>query len=126
VFASLSVGIASGVYGFAIAISGTAIFCVVAFALSFYHAQLGSSRENVIVFSLENSDDLLPILGLLENHSEHHQMLSVAHNKQGQFRYEFLFRLKRDIDRNDFFHVLNGNEKILNLRMSTKEDLETL
>ena len=126
IFASLCVGIAAGVYGFAIAISGTVIFCVVAFSLAFYASHLGTSRENVIVFSLANQTDLPDIKGVISDYSDRHKLLSMAHNKQGLFRYEYLLRFKNNADSDDFFNQLDSDERVQNLRISTKEDLETI
>jgi len=126
IFAALSIGIATGVYGFAIAISGTLIFCSIAVVLSIYASPMGTSRENILVFGLENEDDLAEIDRLIKENTVKHKLVSVSHNKQGAYRYEFLIRLKEDVDQTRLFHLLDSKELLLNVRITNQEDLETL
>lgn len=68
IFASLSVGIATGVYGYAIAISGTLIFCVVAVLL--YYSSFGKNSDKVYdctisVRTAAGKDQFMEVAGAL-------------------------------------------------------------
>ena len=126
IFAALSIGIATGVYGFAIAISGTVIFSGIAMVLSLYTSEMGSSKDNILVFSLENKDDVVRVEPIIEQHSKKNKLLSVAHNRQGFYRYEYLINLKNETDQAALFKTLDEMEILLNVRITNQEDLETL
>ena len=91
--------------------------------LSLYTSEMGSSKDNILVFSLENKDDVVRVEPIIEQHSNKNKLLSVAHNRQGFYRYEYLISLKNETDQAALFKTLDEMEILLNVRITNQEDL---
>lgn len=81
IFASLGVGIATGVYGYSIAIAGTLIFCGVAVMLYFSSSNKSSLFLYSLTFTLTDQEAILEILDYLEQNCESHFLMSVGDGK---------------------------------------------
>ncbi|MFT5568807.1 MAG: hypothetical protein ACI9RP_000843, partial [Cyclobacteriaceae bacterium] len=60
IFASLSVGISTGVYGYSIAVSGSIIFCLIALLLRFSSFGIPQHSIEVVVYTVEEMPDISP------------------------------------------------------------------
>lgn len=72
IFASLSVGIATGVYGYSIAIAGTLIFCSVAFMLYFSPHGRSSLYMYSLTFNLQHEEGIEIVTQFLHEWCESH------------------------------------------------------
>src|SRR5210317_105578 len=72
IFASLGVGIASGVYGYSIAIAGTLIFCAVAFMLNFSSVSRNEQFLYALTFNISRQDDIAEVLAFLDRNCDSH------------------------------------------------------
>ena len=126
IFASLSVGIAAGVYGYAIAISGTAVFCIAALVL--YVSPYGSkklSQEFGLHFLLLNEIPLDVVYDFLSQHCTDYRMITVASRSRGN-RYEFFLTLRSAVKKDDFYQKLIDFEGVENIRMERSDNLTRL
>jgi uncharacterized membrane protein YhiD involved in acid resistance len=125
IFAGISVGIATGVYGYSIAVAGTIVYCLVALILHF--SPYGSSPEydyDVIVeYSKEKyTGDLTKIL---------EPFCSIfgleAQRKTKNFiRESFTVRLKKGKSYDDLFYVLSQVEGLASVRVEKNEERKRL
>lgn len=126
IFAALSVGIASGVYGYAIAMCGAVIFCVVAVIL--YYSPYGSKRLNqefTLSFVLDPQMEIVQVNRAFEEKCDDFRMLSIAARPKGN-RYEFFLTLKQGVDKQDFFDFLQAWQGMSNIRLERSDNLARL
>ncbi len=126
IFASLSVGIATGVYGYSIALAGTIAFCSIALIL--YFSPFGAknlSREYRLAFTLLNEGDKAAIEKILDEQSQDLRLLRISNGKRGD-RFEYFITLKSHIDKDDFFQGLKAAEGVDNLRLDRSDNLDQL
>ncbi len=123
IFASLAIGISAGVYGFAIALSGTAIFSLVAFAL--YYSPFGRTEYYDINFSFNLSDR-----EMLDNIEKKLLMFCNAirlvniSESNGVEKYEYQLQLKKDISYKDLFREINMLAYISNVRFNSRGSVD--
>ena len=99
IFASFTIGIACGVYGYAIAIAGTLSFCVVALILYFspYGVKSVKDSENALSFSLDDGARLGEVEALLKKRSKHYHLISIASgNIKTKYQFHFVTRSNED------------------------------
>jgi len=124
-FAGISVGIASGVYGYSIAIAGTTIYCMVALLLSFspYGRPPEFDYDVIIDFSIEkfsgNANEILnPFCKSFTLESQR------STKSSNQFKY--IVRLKENYSYEELFKDLNSVEGISRVRVSKNEERKKL
>jgi uncharacterized membrane protein YhiD involved in acid resistance len=124
IFASLAVGIACGVYGFAIALAGTIVFSLVSIAL--YFSPVGKKAgelETSISFLLDNDEKLISIETIFSEYCNLIRLVSIGSVKD-MIKYEYQVSLKRGIDRKDLYSKLKEIENIGNLRIDTRASVD--
>ncbi len=126
IFASIGVGIAAGVYGYAIAVSGTIIFCLVAFLLHFSTHNKSSLFLYSINFSLTTIETMPAVKAYLNENCDTMHLMSINERKVGDERFEFQITLKDHVDHQVFFRNLRAIEGVENLRLTRKENVERL
>ena len=89
IFASLAVGIASGVYGFVIAITGSVGFCLIAFILKYSSFSKMSNLVGILKFELPKSSEELVEL---------EKILDLFCKKYAQIRYQIQKPKNKDKD----------------------------
>ncbi len=126
VLASIGVGIATGVYGYSIAIAGTLIYCAVAFIL--YYSAIGKSNLFLyaLSFNLANPEATIEVVHFLENNCDSYHLMSVGTGKMENERYEYQITLKKETDHRDLFHSFAQIEGVGNVRLSRKNNTERL
>lgn len=126
IFASLGVGIATGVYGYSIAISGTLIYCAVAFVLHFS----ASSRTEVflyaLTFNISTPEAMASLLKLLNIYCDSHHLMSIGDGKMEDERYEYQITLRQEVDHKDIYQNLTKVEGLSNVKLSRKTNSERL
>jgi len=126
IFASLGVGIATGVYGYSIAIAGTLIFCGVAVMLFFSSANKASLFLYSLTFNLTRQDAILEILEYLGQNCDSHFLMSVGDGKMEGERYDYQVTLKNDVDHRELYHNINEIEGVVNVKLTRKNNSERL
>ncbi|EGV51167.1 DUF4956 domain-containing protein [Candidatus Endoriftia persephonae] len=123
IFASLSVGVANGVYGFSIAIVGTLGFCLVAFLL--YWSPFGQTSlfDGMVRFSLENhSESKRRLEDVLAHFCKRFTLITLRDMSQGsRLDYAYQVKLRRGKDRDDFVHELKAIDSIMGVSFYMQE-----
>ena len=125
IFASLSVGIATGVYGYAIAIAGTMIFCIVAILL--YYSSFGPSHKLYydIVFSVQEDDDADVMRGLLNQRNIFYRTTRFRRPaSQDSYRYTFRITISDKVDQQELFKAISDLPGYTDVRMSPSDDVQ--
>lgn len=126
IFASLGVGIATGVYGYSIAIAGTLIFCAVAVMLYFSSASRTELFLYGLTFNIARPDAISEVLESLENSCDSHFLMSIGDGKMEDERYEYQITLKKDVDHKDIYRNLALIEGVGNIKLNRKNNSERL
>jgi uncharacterized membrane protein YhiD involved in acid resistance len=126
IFASIGVGIASGVYGYAIAVAGTIIFCSVAFML--YFSAHGSTNLFLYAlnFTINQREVNAEVLDFLEKNCSSYYLMSMSENKTNNERYEYQITIRDKIDQKVFYRDFSQIEGVLNVRLLRKNNLDRL
>ena len=126
IFASLGVGIATGVYGYSIAIAGTLIFCVVALILHFSSVNRSHLFLYGLTFNVARPDAISEVLEFLKSNCDSHYLMTIGDGKLEGERYEYQITLKKDVDHKDIYRKLSQIEGIGNVRVNRKNNSERL
>ena len=123
IFMSIATGIASGVYGFTIAIVGTVIFCLGAFILRFTPYSTKNNLVGTLIFTVsKEADSLLMVEKILKKHCTRFVMknyrLFASEKRAGNLRYEYEVKLKKDEDGWNLRDELRTIEDIQAVRLS--------
>jgi len=123
IFASLAIGIACGVYGFAIALSGTVVFSLISFVL--YLSPIGKAPifETSISFLIDDSEKLESIESVLSHNCDFFKLMSIGASNE-LIKYEYQVSLKAGIERTEFFKKLNEIESISNVRINNRTSVD--
>jgi len=126
VLASIGVGIATGVYGYAIAIAGTIIYCGVAFIL--FYSAVGKSNLFLYAlnFNLADKASIAQVIHFLEDHCDSYYLMSVGEGKMENERFEYQITLKKHVDHKDLFRNFTRIEGVGNVRLTRKNNSERL
>lgn len=126
IFAALSVGVAAGVYGYSIALAGTAVFSFVAILLYFSpYGQTTIPHEYNLVFTASSEVQSSQITDLLKNNCQDFRMTRIANSKRGD-RMAYFITLKKTIDKDDFYNMVKQQEGISNVRFERSSNLGRL
>ena len=119
-FAGISIGIGTGVYGYSIAIAGTVVFCIIAFLLSI--SSYGKFPESGYVISIEYSDDQeqLDFEKLLAPYCKTYNLDS-QRNSELALRRRYNVKLRAGIKSEDVFNLLRSTEGISQVRIDINE-----
>ncbi len=119
-FAGISVGIGAGVYGYNIAIAGTAVFCLVAFILSF--SSYGTPPEVRYEISIEYSptDFKGDFDNLMSRYCTSYSLETQRKTELTQ-RRRYTVKLNKDFSSEMVFRELNALEGILQVRIGKDE-----
>ncbi len=119
-FAAISIGIATGVYGYAIALAGTLILCMITILLSVSPYRKIHEDEFDVLFLHIAADD--PLDSLLEPYSLKYELVVQRRNLEGQFRTEYVVSLKKDVTSKDLFTELDKAENIIEVRVEKRQN----
>jgi len=123
IFASLAIGIACGVHGFAIALSGTVVFSLVSFALSISSIGKAPVFETSISFLIDDPEKLEFIESVLSKNCNYYRLISVGAFDE-LVKYEYQVSLKEGLGRTDLFKKLNEIESISNVRINNRSSID--
>lgn len=126
IFGSLSVGVASGVYGYSIALSGTIVFCLIAILL-FYSQYGGSALAREYSFQVTLSDEVEEdyLTDFLKEFCQYFRLISINSTKTGR-RYRYFVMLKKDVDKQYFFQQGRHRNGMSNIRLDRDDNLDRI
>ncbi len=126
IFGALSVGIALGVYGYSIAISGTIVFCFLAILLHFSpYGKKTLDQEYNISFLLLSEFTEDQMNEFLDARCQESRLLSIANRNKGN-RYDFFVMLKENLSRSEFLDDISDFEAITNVQLERSDNLRKL
>jgi len=114
IFASLSVGVSCGVFGFHIAIVGTFAFIIVAWILYLTPFGKSSHYDGMLRFNLGNSLESKEVLELLfKKYTKKLALITLRDIAQGnRLEYAYQIKLKRNLKHYDMVQELQQIEEI--------------
>lgn len=125
IFASLSIGIATGVYGYAIAIAGTMIFCVVAILLHFSSFGPSHKRFYDVAFSVSEDADAEGLREFLTERGIAHKAVRFRRPATMEsYRFTFRITLSDKIDPQELFREITTLPGYSDMRMSPSEEVQ--
>jgi len=125
IFAGISVGIATGVYGYSIALAGTAVFTIVAVLL--YFSPFGNAPEFDYDLSMNFPKDLKPKddEDMFESCCKSYTLESKRSTKSS-YQLNYVIRLKDNKSYEDLFEYLSSFEGISRLKISKNAERKKL
>ena len=124
IFASLSVGIATGVYGYAIALSGTMIFCTVAVLLNYSPFGKSPKGHYDVVFTALTSDGKQNFIEFLTQRRVEGQIVRFRTTIENNPRYSFNIIIPAETDKEQFFEEMAEIAGLAEIRFSESEEVE--
>ncbi len=121
-FAALSTGIATGVYGYAIALAGTVAFCLTAILL--YYSPYGRSPGTIsrINFLLVEGQDFDSVFNTLKNFMFNESLVEVRTREDGT-RYDYHCEIKSPYDWKDVQNALKNKVQDLRIQNLSREEV---
>lgn len=126
IFMSLSIGIATGVFGYSIAISGTVLFCI-AVVLLYYspYGKMGEYKAELVV-SISNRSILKELESLLENEEVNASIVRMRSLEEGITRYTLNIGLKQEQNRDELYQRIIKIEGVKDVRFDSRDIDEQL
>jgi uncharacterized membrane protein YhiD involved in acid resistance len=123
IFASLTIGLASGVNSYLIAVIGTLVFCATAFLLSKTSFGHDRSFDGMLRFNVENkSESRKSIEKVMIKYCSNFAMISIRDIAQGKrMDYSYHVRLKNSYDQSFFIADLNKVSTINGVNLLVNE-----
>jgi uncharacterized membrane protein YhiD involved in acid resistance len=118
-FAGISVGITTGVYGYAVSVSGTILFCLVALMLRFSRYAKSENTLFEVLISHEN-----PITFSLQEYLTHTFEINIVSQRKlsdGSFKNEYHLLAKSKISEKDVFNQLTSITGVKELKVIRKK-----
>ena len=123
IFASVAVGIGCGVYGFAIAVSGTVVFSIVSMVLYFSPVGRSAVFETSLTFQLDDPLNLPGVEKVLDMYCESFKITSLGSSNE-LIKYEYQLSVKNDADKFILFQELSNMEGISNIRVNNRSSVD--
>ncbi len=124
-FAALSIGIATGVYGYAVALAGTSIFCITAVLLYFSNYRVKSADAYEIECGIDDPAVLADFSSKLSFISTNLEINDIRLRNEKSKRYTFTFMLLDGVDIVQAFNDLRL-EGVDDLKITRKKITEQL
>ncbi len=122
-FAAVAVGVACGVFGYAIAIIGTLGFCGAAIVL--YFSPFGKTRhfDGMLRFNLESStENHAHLEGIMKNYCRHFALISLREMSQGdRIDYAYHIKLKGNLTKENFIRDIRKLSSIKDVNLLLQE-----
>ena len=124
IFVSLSIGIATGVYGYAIALAGTLIFCTVAFLLHFSAFGKSSKMYYDVSFTESEESGKENLKDFLNQYKIIWRIVRFRLTVDGSHRYSFRLKMLSDTDIEKFFDEMTIISGLSDIRFMKSDDVE--
>jgi uncharacterized membrane protein YhiD involved in acid resistance len=125
IFAALSIGIATGVYGYRIAVAGTLSFCAVALLLRFSGYGRSLVRENRLVLVADRNADTGRLEALLQEMCEKVFLVRMETTKK-EIRLRYRVTIRKEITRESVTEKLLALEGVSSVRVLTRENTDAI
>lgn len=126
IFSTLSIGIATGVHGYAVAIAGTLLFCVGSFLLSFYRHVPNTTLKYQINFQINNSLVLAQCEAQMKHFGVEYEMGDIKFGREQLDKYAYAIELGAETNPLQFFEALKAVEGVSDLNVIKKKFSEQL
>lgn len=123
VFAALAIGIATGVYGFAIAVAGTLIFSLVAFVLYFSVFGKAPVMETSVAFNLKTGEKIDEVEKCMANCCNAIKLMTITGGANA-LKYEYQVSLIGKYDNQYLFDQLSQLSIIENIRVNNRGSID--
>lgn len=126
IFASLSVGIAAGVYGYSIALAGTIVFCLIAILL--FYSKFGAEvigREYSFLVTVARETEDEKVTDFLKDYCQDFRLTTINSTRTGSRQLYFIV-LKKGLEKEDFFHQSTKIEGLSNVRLERNDNLDKI
>ena len=124
IFASLSVGLAIGVFGYTIAFMGTILFCVMALLLHISPFSTKNGVKGRLQIRLSNIATLPTIKSILDEYCLEYQDMQIVSRASGAAEYEFFIEIKKDVENETLIAALQKIEPVTRVRVTYKDMVE--
>lgn len=120
-FASLSIGLAIGIFGYTIAFVGTIMFCLVALILHYSPFQVRGTKR-VLSFSLKEGSTIDEVLSIAKIYC--HEMIATNMSTSGakqevsSIKYQYFIILKKGINEHELLNALIPLENVSQIKIS--------
>ena len=124
-FAALAVGIATGVYGYAVAVAGTITFGITAILLNYSNLKAIPHFDYEIECAPEHPEAIVEFRSKLNELAKAVELVDVRQRFERLDRHSFLVKFKENVDMNSAFEELSI-EGIQELRINVRSVVEQL
>lgn len=124
IFASLSIGLAIGVFGYTIAFVGTLLFCLMSILLHYTPFSTKTGMRGRLQFSLKDGANLSKAIEIMNRYCVEHTDVQVVARDSGRYDYEYFIEFKPDADNTDFLKEMRAIEQTLRVRVTYKNIVE--
>ncbi|MFY0606586.1 MAG: DUF4956 domain-containing protein [Cyclobacteriaceae bacterium] len=126
IFSALSIGIACGVYGYAVAVGGTVIFSITALAL--HYSPSGGPMNNVFEIVCQTTDQqlILDVKQYIIDKSKTFDERELRKRTELDNKYTYIVTLERDSDIEGIFKHLEAIPELSDVRIVKKAYQEQL
>ena len=121
IFASLSVGLAIGVFGYTIAFVGTLLFCSMALLLHFTPFSTKTGLRGRLQFRLQDGKNLSQVLAIVNKYCVEYTDVQVVARDSGRYDYEYYIEFRHDADNTEFLNELRTVDSTLRARVTYKD-----
>ncbi len=122
IFASLSIGLAIGIFGYTIAFAGTMIYCSMALILHFTPFSTKTGVRGRLLFRIRESDQskLNRVVAVIDRYCADYHDVEVISRNSGRFDYEYEIEMNLDADNTAFLTELQSIEDVQRVRVTYK------
>ena len=124
IFASLSVGLAIGVFGYTIAFIGTILFCGMALVLHFSPFSTKHGIRGRLQLRMGKEYSTSDVQRVLAEYCIEFKDMQIVSRNSGEVEYEYFIELKNDINNEKFVAALKAIEHITRVRVTYKDIVE--
>ncbi|MTI87106.1 MAG: DUF4956 domain-containing protein [Balneolaceae bacterium] len=121
IFASLSVGLAIGVFGYTIAFVGTILFCTMALILHFTSFSTKGGVRGTLTFRLEDGRNHNRVVELLDEYCSDYNDIEITARNSGRYDYEYFIEFNHERDNTKFLQRIRAIENTQRVRISFKD-----
>ena len=123
---SLSIGIATGVFGYAIAISGTILFCI-AVVLLYYSPYGRSSNQKIeLAITSESAEAIQTLMNQLKQEEISASIVRIRMQEDGQSRYSINVSLPPETSPQEFYDSVRAIGGLSDIRYDARDNDEQL
>lgn len=121
IFASLSVGLAIGVFGYTIAFVGTVLFCTMALVLHMSPFSTKDGFRGTLTFRLQDGKGHEQVIAILDKYCTDYDDVEITARDSGRYDYEYQIEMMNEGDNRKFLEEMRAIEHTLRVRITFKD-----